>query len=85
MKATNIPRKSPGIEKKKLLIVIMAIRCLFIKPRARSIPYSYVLPSTSASMRDKTSIDARIAKKRITVTKVAERKSWMMAVVLNYL
>ena len=70
-----MPMKSPGIEKKKLLTVIMAIRCLFMKPRARSIPYSYVLPSTSASISDKTSIEERIARNRITVTKVAERKS----------
>jgi len=53
-----------------------------MKPRARNIPYSYVLPSTSASIRESTSMEARMAKKMIVDMNVALRKSWIKAVIL---
>ena len=83
MKATMTPRKRAGMEKEKLLRVIRSMRCRFMKPRARNIPYSYVFPSTSASISENTRKLARIDRKTIAVRKVEFRKSCTSAVNLN--
>ena len=75
MKATKIPQHIPGIENEKLLIEIIVTKYGFLNPSARSIPYSYVFPSTSESIREKTSIEERMARKIMTVKKVAFKKS----------
>lgn len=72
------------MENEKLPSVINSIKCLFMKPRALNIPYSYVFPSTSASISEKTSILASMDKKMIVVKKVELKKSLMIAVSLNW-
>ena len=83
MNATKMPTTIPGIEKVKLLIEIIATRYYFLNPSARNIPYSYVLLSTSDSIRLKTSIEAIIAKKTIIEKKVASVKLLILEVIPN--
>ena len=83
MNATKMPTTIPGIEKVKLLIEIIATRYYFLNPSARNIPYSYVLLSTSDSIRLKTSIEAIIAKKTMIEKKVASVKLLILEVIPN--
>ena len=83
MNATKIPATIPGIGKVKLLIEIIDTRYDFLKPRARSIPYSYVLPSTSDNIRLKTSMEAIIDRKTIIEKKVASVKLFILEVIPN--
>ena len=83
MNATKMPTTIPGIEKVKLLIEIIATRYYFLKPRALNIPYSYVLLSTSDSIRLKTSIEAIIAKKTMIEKNVASVKLLILEVIAN--
>lgn len=83
IKATNTPITTPGKEKEKLLKVIIVTRYGFLNPKARNMPYSYVLPSTSPSMSENTSMDARMAKKMMTVKNVAFKKSCTLVVIPN--
>ena len=83
MKATMTPKKRAGMEKEKLLRVINSMRCRFMKPRALNIPYSYVFPSTSANISEKTKKLAMMERKTIVVMKVESRKSWTRDVSLN--
>ena len=75
MNATKRPNIIPGIEKYKLLSKIIVIKYGFLKPRARSIPNSYVLLSTSVIIKAKTRVVASIASRIITVKPVAFKKS----------
>ena len=75
MKATMTPKKRPGSAKYILFIVIIPIRYSFLNPRALSMPYSYVFESTSDSMSEYSSMVERIAKKTITVKRVAFKKA----------
>ena len=67
IQAMITPRKIPGIEKLKLCSNIIPMSIFFLNPSALSIPYSYVFPSTSASMSEYKSIVDRIAKNTMTV------------------
>ena len=51
-KATRTPAVRPGIENSKLYMEIIESRCVFLKPKDLSIPYSYVLLSTSESISE---------------------------------
>ena len=66
-----MPNTRPGIEKLRPLREITPIRVEFSKPSALSIPYSYVLASTSDNISEYRSIVERMAKNTTTVNKVA--------------
>jgi hypothetical protein len=82
-KATSTPAVRPGIENNKLYIEIIESRCVFLKPRDLSIPYSYVLLSTSESISEYRSIADSIDRNTMIEISVESRNVFIVLVVPN--
>ena len=81
--AIMTPKKSPGREKPKLCSTIILTSILFLKPRALSIPYSYVFESTSESINEYSSIDESMPKNMMIVSRFPSKNDLIKLVYLN--
>ena len=72
-----MPMKRPGYEKPRLYSTIMPTSICFLNPSALSIPYSYVLESTSESIKEYSSIAERKLKKKMIVNRVPFRNDFI--------